>query len=204
MSSDLERVAVKLARFALPVVTMRPQPGLLNPAVRAAVLIDLALTGTLTQVGDLLEVDTTATGFAPADHLLAAVTDQPDKPLAWWLYHAPIGIHDVAQVLVAAGVWDRHGPFRRYRDLEPHQTSAEQHRLLADLRQNCRPSDAATTMLLNLLPIKGWPSPGLAPDRYGAADWLVPDLETSLRQRLATLNASAQDARNTQSANFIF
>ena len=59
MSSDLERVAVKLARFALPVVTMRPQPGLLNPAIRAAVLIDLALTGTLTQAGDLLEVDTT-------------------------------------------------------------------------------------------------------------------------------------------------
>ena len=204
MSSDLERVAVKLARFALPVVTMRPQPGLLNPAIRAAVLIDLALTGTLTQAGDLLEVDTTPTGFAPADHLLEAVTEQPDKPLAWWLYHAPISIHDIAHVLVAAGVWDRHGPFRRYRALQPQQTAAEQNQLLADLRRDYRPTDAATTMLLNLLPIKGWPAPPLALDRYGAADWLVPDLEASLRQRLATLNASAQDARNAQSANFIF
>ncbi len=204
MSSDLERVAVKLARFALPVVTMRPQPGLLNPAVRAAVLIELALIGTLTQAGDVLEVDTTATGFAPADHLLDAVIEQPDKPLAWWLYHAPIGIHDIAHVLISAGAWDRHGPFRRYRDLQPHQTAAEQNQLLADLRRDYRPADAATTMLLNLLPIKGWPAPPLALDRYGAANWLVPDLEASLRQRLATLNASAQDARNAQSANFIF
>ncbi len=198
------RVAVELTKLSLPVVTRRPQSALLNPVVRAAVLSDLALSGALVQAGDGLEIDTTATGFAPADQLLDAVTDRPDQPLVWWLYNAPITVHDTAGLLVDAGRWQRSGPWRRYRDVDPERTVADRDRLLAALHGNGDPVDAATATLLNILRPAGWPYPAFAAGRCGAANWLMPDLEASLRRRQATLDAAASDARNASSSNFIF
>lgn len=201
--SEPVRVAVELTALALPAVTRRPRSALLDPVVRAAVLIDLALDGALVQVRDGLEIDTTATGFAPADQLLDAVTERPDRALVWWLYNAPITVHDTAGVLVDAGRWERYGPWRRYRDLDPDRTTADRTRLVAALQGDYDPAQAVTATLLAILRPAGWPSPAFAADRCGPANWLMPDLEASLRRRQATLDASASDARNAASSSFI-
>ena len=46
-----------------------------------------------------LAVDTTPIGFAPADRLLAAIVQHPDRPLEWWLRRRGVDAGDLAEDL---------------------------------------------------------------------------------------------------------
>lgn len=208
MGDDLERVAVKVAMLGFPLAAARPRPAILDPVIRAAVLTDLALSGALADTGGGLEVDTTPTGFAPADRFLQAVVADPSRSLSWWLTHAPVSVRDIAEVLIARKRWDRHGATRRYRDVNPSVRDAE----LARLRQRSRrgqvtPLEAATGVLLDVLPLgraQTKLAPHGSPDLFGAAAWLLPDLLTSLERRKALIDAAGRDAQTAQSASFMF
>ncbi|WP_375474492.1 GPP34 family phosphoprotein [uncultured Jatrophihabitans sp.] len=199
-------VALRVTRLAAPLVCARPRSSAVDPTLRAALLIDLALAGALT---DGLEIDTTPTGFTPADQLLTAVADEPDKPLAWWLHHAPVTARTFADALVQEGVWDAdgRGPLRRYRDALPQQRSAELSRLGTALRRPpLEAGAAATALLLDQLRVPdlphGFRGRGQA-EHCGAASWLAPDLVDHLERWQEILEGSNRAAREAYLLNFL-
>lgn len=74
-------------------------------AARGALLIDLARAGRLTQDEESIAVDGSATGFGPADRLLAAIEVEPEQSLDWWQDHGGVGMRDLAASNVASGRW---------------------------------------------------------------------------------------------------
>ncbi|MGY1807811.1 GPP34 family phosphoprotein [Blastococcus sp. SYSU D00669] len=78
-----------------------------GPAVRAGLLLDLALAGRIEQTADSVVVDETPTGFAPADRLLAAIGAEPERSLDGWLDERRIGLRDLVEASVASGRWHR-------------------------------------------------------------------------------------------------
>jgi hypothetical protein len=101
-------------------------------AVRAGLLLDLALAGRVEQTADSIVLDATPTGFPPADALLAAVVVEPDRPLDDWLAMGPVGLRDLVEANEASGRWQRRRlRFRRdsYRDLQREQTDRDLARL---------------------------------------------------------------------------
>lgn len=193
--------------LAYPSVASKPRPGIVDPLIRAAVLADLALGGALADAGDGLEVDTTPTGFVPADHLLQGVLADPSRPLGWWLLHAPVSLRDIAQVLIRDGYWQRRGPARRYREVNPASRKNESNRLAAAVRDgSASPAEMVTAALLTCLPRRpDWVRLDAADmtTRCGLAAWLVPDLLSALARRQALIEAAGRDARSTQSATYI-
>jgi hypothetical protein len=133
---DLTRgVAVRVSALCLD-SRGRPADRLLcGTAVRAGLLLDLALAGRLESEDDSIVVDGTPTGFSPADRLLAAIAVEPERSLDEWLDETRLGLRHVAEANVASGRWQlRRGPFGfgpRYTDRYPERTAL-------DLR---RPSD---------------------------------------------------------------
>jgi hypothetical protein len=90
-----------------------------NVAARGALLVDLARAGRLTDEPDGVMVDSTPTGFGPADRLLTAVTVEPEQSLDWWLAYGGVRMRDVADECVRQGRWEVHRSLlgRRYTDL---------------------------------------------------------------------------------------
>ncbi|WP_170861085.1 GPP34 family phosphoprotein [Trujillonella endophytica] len=78
-----------------------------SAAVRAGLLLDLALAGRVTQTDDAVEIDAEPTGFPPADRLLAAVVAEPGRPLDGWLDERRLGLADLAAANEASGRWVR-------------------------------------------------------------------------------------------------
>lgn len=95
-------------------------------AVRAGLLVDLALAERLEQTEDSVELDSTPVAWLPADAALAELHALDGRSLDWWLGHSHLGPADVAVALVQDGIWDEtdgHGLARRRRfterNLEP-------------------------------------------------------------------------------------
>ncbi|MGY1603643.1 GPP34 family phosphoprotein [Geodermatophilus sp. SYSU D00815] len=78
-----------------------------GPAVRAGLLLDLALAGRLEHTPDSVVVDGTPTGFPPADRLLAAIGVEPERSLDDWLDERRIGLRDLVAAGEASGRWHR-------------------------------------------------------------------------------------------------
>jgi hypothetical protein len=98
------------ARVAALCLDARGRPGqwsVCGPAVRAGLLLDLALAGRVAQTADSIVVDRSPTGSAAADRLLAAIAVEPERVLDGWLDDGPAGLRDVADVEVDAGRWHR-------------------------------------------------------------------------------------------------
>src|SRR3712207_1091824 len=96
-------VAVRVSALCLD---RRGRPSSLlicSAAVRAGLLLDLALTGRVTQTDESVELDAEATGFAPADRLLAAVDAEPDRSLDSWLGERRLTLGDVVAANEASG-----------------------------------------------------------------------------------------------------
>lgn len=86
----------------------RPSPLLIcSAAVRAGLLLDLALAARITQTASAIDVDATPTGFAPADELLEGVLAEPDRPLDGWLDDRRLTLGDVVAANEASGRWRR-------------------------------------------------------------------------------------------------
>jgi Golgi phosphoprotein 3 GPP34 len=69
--------------------------GAAGHAARTALLIDLACRGRLTRYVQTTVVDTTPTGFPPADRLLAHIDNHPDHTMQRVLGRARVGMSDV-------------------------------------------------------------------------------------------------------------
>jgi hypothetical protein len=161
----------------------RPSPLLIcSAAVRAALLLDLALAGRITETEDAVEVDATPTGFAPADRLLAAVVAEPDRSLDSWLDERRLTLDDVIAANVSSGRWDRRDlAFRRdlYVDLAAEQTRRDLARSADDPLDGLSRADACVTAI--------GASSGLLDRKRGVPGDVPPALLTATRdvERLA-------------------
>lgn len=205
-------VATRLIRLCLRSDGALPRSPLLSSTTRAALLADLALSQALTSEDAVLDVDTTPTGVAAADKLLAAVAAVPDKSLDWWLRRGPDAVHDVVADLLARGVWARQLTHlsRRYTDSDPTFVASDAARVRKVL-EGSKPDTPATAVLAALIGVVGTKDrPGgrlpttAAVAGCGAARWLIPDLVDYLLARRKLLQAAATDARTALSANYIF
>ena len=168
-----------------------------GPAVRAGLLLDLALAGRIEQTDDSVVVDPTPTGFAPADGLLAAIEFEPERSLDAWLEERRIGLRHVVDAAVASGRWQEwRGPFgvgRRYVDLAEEVTAVDRHRMPTDDPAGWTPQDAGVTAIAavtGLLTALGYaePPPPAVVAATGDAAWLcaaVVDHLDELRTRYA-------------------
>ena len=103
-----EGVATRLASLCLDDKGRLADFVLWDVAARGALLVDLARTGRLTQDDDSVTVDSTPTGFEPADRLLAAMAVEPEQSLDWWMDHGGVRMRDLADANVASGRWHVH------------------------------------------------------------------------------------------------
>lgn len=78
-------VAVRLAGLCLDGKGRLNERLLASAAVRAGLLVDLGLAGRVESTDDSVLIDSTPTGFAPADLLLAAIAVEPERSLDDWL-----------------------------------------------------------------------------------------------------------------------
>jgi hypothetical protein len=206
-----QHAATRLVRLCLHPDGTLPRSPLLASTARAALLADLALHEALTSTADGLGLDTTPTGFIPADNLLAAVAAEPDKSMEWWLRRGTDAVRDIVADLLATGVWTRRltGVSRRYRDTDPAgvKTDAVGVHDILDGATADRPSTAVLAALVGVVGTDEQPGGQHSTDSElaacGAASWLMSDLIDYLLARRKLLNAAAADARIALSANFI-
>jgi hypothetical protein len=147
----VDRVAVRVAALCLDERSKLRDWVICGPAVRAGLLLDLALSGRIEQTDDSVVIDPTPIGFAPADLLLAAVEVEPERSLDGWLEERRIGLRHVVDAAVRAGRWQEwRGPLgfgRRYVDLAEERTAVDRHRLPADEPTGWSPQDAGVTAI---------------------------------------------------------
>jgi hypothetical protein len=174
---------------------------LLAATARAALLADLAEHGALTSGPTGLELDTTPTGFEPADRLLVGVAAQPDQTLEWWVRRGPDSVRDLVADLLGAGLWIREQGRSRFWDTAPSDVRADAARLRAVL-DGAAADTPATAVLAALLGVTGTDT--LSGGQYptdsnlaacGSARWLIGDLVEYLLARRRLLAAAADDAR---------
>ena len=164
-------VAVRVSALCLD---RRGRPASLlicSAAVRAGLLLDLALAGRVTQTETSVEIDATPTGFAPADRLLAAVVAEPERSLDSWLDERRLTLADVVAANVASGRWERRRlAFRRdsYADRAADQTGRDLARSPVTVPGSLSPADACVTTVAA--------AAGLLDRRSGTPDDPAPDV----------------------------
>jgi hypothetical protein len=173
-------VAVRVAALCLDANGRLSEWLICSTAIRAALLVDLALAERLESTDDSIVIDPTPTGFAPADRVLAAVAVEPERSLDGWLDERRIGLRDVAEANVRSGRWESsHGLLptsRRYLDRQPGTTELDR-RLGGDTPPTeWSPADAAVAVIglaAGLLDPPADPAtPQVLLSRTGAARWL--------------------------------
>ncbi|MDQ1662990.1 MAG: hypothetical protein QOJ68_2970 [Blastococcus sp.] len=173
-------VAVRIASLCLDAKGRLLKWLICATAVRAALLVDLALAGRLESTEDSISIDPTPTGFAPADRLLAAVGVEHERSLDGWLDERRIGLRDVAEANVRSGRWStRHALLptsRRYSDRQPDATNRDRQLRYGPGAEQCTPADAAVAVIgLSaglLVPLAQGPAAEILLARAGAARWL--------------------------------
>lgn len=109
-------VAVGLMRLSLPTSGKLRGRLLIDSAICAAVMTDLALTGRLSNGPAGLVVDPEPTRIEPVDDLLVEMAAAPPRSVQWWLNTGRPGEQDMADYLVGAGEWARLDPTRMHRE----------------------------------------------------------------------------------------
>ena len=129
-----------------------------STAVRAALLVDLALAGRLEETADSIALDDSPTGTPPLDELLQAVSQAPGTTLDAWLELPRPTLRDLAADAVRTGRWElRRGlfPGARFLDLDADRTAADRARDPADVRPDWTPADAAVTAIAHVVGLRG-------------------------------------------------
>jgi hypothetical protein len=194
-------VAVRVAALCLDRTGRLPNRLLSSDAVRAGLLVDLALAGRMTTTDDSIVIDETPTGFAPADRLLAAMVAESERSLDDWLAERRVGLRDVVAANLAAGRWERRAwPFglrARYADRHREQTRRDLSRSMADWPEHASPADACVTVVAaagGLLDRHGGspqhPTPAVLA-ATGPTEWLCPTIVEHLQQADARYRAQA-------------
>lgn len=204
-------VATRLVRLCLRPDGVLLRSPLLASTTRAALLADLALHEALTSTASGLGLDTTRTGFTPADNLLAAVAADPNKTMERWLRRGTDAVHDAVADLLATGTWTRQlARFgRRYRDGDLSSVKIDAARVRRALEGGDpeTPSIAVLATLVGVVGTDEQPGGQHPTDSdlaaCGAAGWLMGELIDYLLARRKMLAAAAAEARIALSANFI-
>jgi hypothetical protein len=194
-------VAVRIAALCLDMRGRASEKVICGDAVRGGLLLDLGLAGRVESADDSVVVDSTPTGFEPADRLLAAITVEPERSLDGWLGETRIGLRDVADAAVASGRWaQRRGPWglgRRYTDLRPDETVDDLRRRSGAGALDLAPADACVAAVASasgLLDREFW-----LPERpddalllaTGSVGWLVAAVVDHLDHASARYRAQA-------------
>jgi hypothetical protein len=185
-------VAVRVSALCLDGAGRLPDRLLSSDAVRASLLVDLALSGRMTATEDSIDIDGTPTGFPPADRLLAAMAAESERPLDDWLAERRIGLRDVAEANVATGRWVRRtgmlGLRTRYVDQHRDRTARDLSRTGPDWPADGSPADACVTaiatasgLLDRALGLPEDPPPAVLA-ATGPAEWLCPTVVEHLRE----------------------
>jgi hypothetical protein len=173
-------VAVRVAALCLDAKGRLSDKLLASAAVRAGLLVDLALTGRVESTEDSIVIDETPTGFPPADRLLAAIAVEPERSLDGWLDERRIGLRDVAEAAVHSGRWvlaRRVLPAgHRYVDRAPEQTERDRLRGPVGGTDEWTTEAAAVTAIGLVAGLLDRPAEAAAPEpvlvRTGSARWL--------------------------------
>ncbi|MGY2083663.1 GPP34 family phosphoprotein [Blastococcus sp. SYSU DS0539] len=92
---------------------------MIDQAVRAALTADLAAVGRLVEERDAIRIDPAPVGWEPLDVALRHLLDD-GRTLDDWIRTGPLGLSDVVDALVDAGVWRRRSRwFRRRARYDP-------------------------------------------------------------------------------------
>jgi hypothetical protein len=121
-----------------------------STAVRAALLVDLALAGRLEETADSIALDDSPTGVPPLDALLQAVTRTPGTTLDAWLELPRPNLRDLAEEALRSGRWVlQRGlfPGARFADRALERTAADRARDPQDAGPAWAPADAAVTAI---------------------------------------------------------
>lgn len=194
-------VAVRASALCLDTSGRLPDRLLSSDAVRAGLLVDLALAGRMTTTEDSVVIDETPTGFAPADRLLTAMAAESERSLDEWLGERRIGLRDVVAANLAAGRWERRaGPFGlrvRYADRHREQTQRDLTRCLTDWPEDASPADACVTALAAAAGLldrgtgRSQAPPPVVLTATGPAQWLCPTAVEHLLQAHALYRGQA-------------
>ncbi len=123
---DGDPLVSRLSRLCVLPSGRLPGLALHDHAARAALLIDLALWGRISRTSQASFVDTTPTGFEPADRLLGYIDAHPDLTMQRVLAKAPVRM---AYVLDPSAELRRRWPWRRGTCVSANLIAAEQSRL---------------------------------------------------------------------------
>ena len=128
-----------------------------STAVRAGLLVDLALAGRLEETADSIALDDSPTGVVPLDQLLQAVSQAPGTTLDAWLEFPRPTLRDLAEEAVRAGHWElRRGlfPGARFVDLAAGRTAADRARDPEAAAADWAPADAAVTAIAHVTGVR--------------------------------------------------
>jgi hypothetical protein len=165
--------------------------------VRGALILDLALCGSLAHTEDAVELDH---GIAVAHGLadVAAEADEGDTGLQWWLDWGRLAFDDWAGRLVRADVWrlrpwSLRYPLRSFEDTERERTEADRRAGRSPVRDGTATPQTLAVFALGRIsgllgPIAGPPSWVL--EDLGDARWageLVVERLTELRIRMRSI-----------------
>lgn len=173
-------VAIRLAALCLDAHGRLSGTLIASTAVRAGLLVDLAMAGRVESTEDSIVVDPTPTGFGPADRLLGAIGAEPERSLDGWLDEQRIGLRHVAEGAVQAGRWAvvRRALLggARYVDGAGEQTAADRTRRPSQASEDWSAEDAAVTAVGLVAGLLDQAAEREAPDavlaRTGSARWL--------------------------------
>ena len=194
----MELVSKRLTRLSLGDNGAVPRGPMTTAAIQAALLVDLVIAGAVSSAPTGLFLDTTPTGFLPADRLLSAVVEQPDRPVEFWLRRGPVRMNDMIKVLVEEQIWRRDLRLsgRRYRDLSISTAEADWARVFTAL--DGPPDTEATAALTVIGTTSGMfgfaesTSVEIALAGSGSLRWIVSDLHDYLIALRAFLSAAAE------------
>ena len=147
-------VAARLAALSLDGKGRLTSQLLASAAVRAGLLVDLALARRLRLTADSIELDARPVGLQAADRLLLAMDAEPERTLDSWLDERRIDLGQVADSLAEAGAWTRHRTLLglRYRVGHPAQRTSD---LQLDVESDDPPADVATAAVAVLAAVAG-------------------------------------------------
>jgi hypothetical protein len=182
-----EWIAVRLAALCARPDRRVSQLRFHDHAVRTALLIDLANRKRLTRYAQETHIDTTPTGFAPADRLLAHIESHPDDTMRGVLSKARVRMLDIADTDRTNRSWRRLGFSFGVDDI-----AAERDRVTSAAQGRCdSPETAALTLIADTLQLVSVAAPGSLLSECAGLGWLVEDGVAYLTEVRRTLGGVA-------------
>jgi len=180
-------VASRLCALSLDSEGRLTDADIASQATRAGLLVDLALSSTLTQSADAILIEDTTVDFPPAEAVRLGMEHEDGRNLESWLGDRRIGAREVARALVDCGEWSASRTLfqkTRFSIGRPDQRTADLCRTVGQPVGDLSQADASvlaiahTAGLTNDSRFQGSnaersPVPSALVSATGTADWLI-------------------------------